>query len=71
MMMAAPMSTLLFEFITLRYGNPTIRFCGVMAAISSDDIGVRVHAYGLSAATWLNRDHSGRRRCRGDPQVTC
>ena len=37
---AAPMSTSLFEFITLRYGKPTSLFCGVTSVTSAGDIAV-------------------------------
>ncbi len=57
-MIAAAMSTSLLAFITLRYGNPTMRFCGVTVAICSGVIAAGDQAYGLVAATALKRDHS-------------
>ena len=45
--MAAAMSTSLLAFITLRYGNPTMRFGGVTVAIWSGVTAAGVQAYGL------------------------
>ena len=57
-MIAAAMSTSLLEFMYLVYGRPTIRLCKDGVRISSAVRAVRDHAEGLSAATWLNRDHN-------------
>ncbi len=40
------------------YGSPTMRLPALGVRISSADSAVRIHAFGLSAATALNRDHS-------------
>ena len=57
-MSAAAMSTSLFEFMSFGYGVPIIRFDGDGVRISSALFASRTHAYGLPAATSLNRAHS-------------
>ena len=58
MISAAAMSTSLFEFMYFGYGKPTIRLFGAGVRISSAVFASRIHAFGLAAATSLNRDHS-------------
>ena len=58
MMIAAPMSTSLLEFMYLRYGRPMRRLLADVVRISSGVLASRIHAAGLSAATSLKRDHS-------------
>ena len=62
MMIAAPMSTSLFEFIDFGYGQSDhpVR-SRVTVVISSGDLASRIHAYSLPAATWLRSDHSAPR----------
>ncbi len=62
-MIAAPMSTSLFEFMYFGYGNPIIRLLAVTVVISSGDFASRIQAYSLPAATWLRSDHSAPRCC--------
>ena len=54
----APCSTLLFEFMSFGYGKPIIRLYGAGVRISSARVTSRIHAFGLPAATSLNRAHS-------------
>src|SRR5882757_11346192 len=59
---------MLFEFISLVYGQLIIRLPGPGCQISSADEGFRFQACGLSWATALNRAHNSpmRRRCGSD-----
>ena len=54
----APCSTLLFEFMSFGYGNPIHRLSAVGVRICSGVYAFCVQAFGLCAATSLNRDQS-------------
>ena len=60
-MIAAPMSTSLFEFISFGYGKPIILFESVTVVISSAVFDSWIQAWGLLAATSLRPAYSSPR----------